>query len=84
VLIDSLGNQPVPWAVAILLLGIVLPLAGAALPRAGRVCFGAAGLVLTLLSVLAGLSIGLFLVPFALLAWVAFGHAPRLRAMPLD
>jgi hypothetical protein len=83
VLIDGQGNQPVPWAVAILVLGIVLPLAGAALPRAGRVCFGVAGLLLTLLSIVAGLSIGLLLLPFALLAWVAFGHAPRLRAMPL-
>jgi hypothetical protein len=77
------GNQPVPWAVAILVLGIALPLAGAARPRAGRVCFGVAGALLTMLSVLAGLSIGLFLLPFALLAWIAFGHALPLRAMPL-
>jgi hypothetical protein len=78
-LINSQGNEPVPWAVAILALGIVLPLVGAALPRAGRVCFAVSGFFLTVLSVLAGLSIGLFLLPFALVAWIAFGFAPPLR-----
>jgi hypothetical protein len=77
--IESQGNEPVAWAVAILTLGIVLPLLGAALPRAGRVCFAVSGFLLTVLSVLAALSIGLFLLPFALLAWVAFGFAPPLR-----
>jgi hypothetical protein len=75
-LIDGQGNRPVGWAVAILVLGMVLPLAGAAFPRAGRVCFAVCGSLLTILSVLAGLSIGLLLLPFALLAWVAFGYAP--------
>ena len=78
-LINSQGNEPVAWAVVILALGIVLPLIGAALPRAGRVCFAVSGFLLTVLSVLAGFSIGLFLLPFALLAWVAFGYAPPLR-----
>jgi len=78
-LINSQGNQSAPWAVAILALGIVLPLIGAALPRAGRVCFAVCGFLLTVLSVLAGLSIGFLLLPFALLAWIAFGFAPPLR-----
>jgi hypothetical protein len=78
-LIERQGNQPVPWAVAILSIGIVLPLVGAAFPRTGRCCFAVSGFLLTVLSVLAGLSIGLFLLPFALLAWVAFGFAPPLR-----
>ena len=78
-LIERQGNEPVPWAVAILALGIVLPLVGAALPRSGRVCFAVAGFLLTILSVLAGLSIGLFLLPFALVAWIGFGFAPPLH-----
>jgi hypothetical protein len=78
-LIESQGNSPVPWAVAILALGIVLPLIGAAVPRTARVCFAVSGFLLMVLSVLAALSIGLFVLPFALLAWIAFGYAPPLR-----
>jgi hypothetical protein len=79
VLVERQGSQPAPWAVAILALGMLLPLVGAALPRAGRVCFAVCGSLLTILSLIAGLSIGLLLLPFALVAWIAFGYAPPLH-----
>lgn len=74
------GNSPVAWAVAILVVGAVLPLVGAAVPRARAGCFFVPAVLLTLLSVLAGFSIGLLLLPFAIVAWLGFVLGPQPRA----
>jgi hypothetical protein len=68
-------NGPAAWAVAILVLGAVLPFVGIAVPRVRSICFAVPATLLTVLSILAALSIGIFIVPFAFLAWLGFASS---------
>jgi hypothetical protein len=74
-IISHQGNQPAVWAVVVLVLGVILPILGTALTRFRSTCFALAAMLLTALGVLAGFSIGLFLLPFAALAWAGFAYS---------
>jgi hypothetical protein len=66
------GNDPLPWVIAVIVIGGALPLLGCAVPAAAPVCFAASALMLTGMTLLAAFSIGLLLLPFAIVAWLGF------------
>jgi hypothetical protein len=71
VIISRQGNRPVAWFVMALVIGGALPTIGLVTPSIRVTCFAASAVVLTMLAMLSGFSIGVFLVPVAVIAWTA-------------
>ena len=75
-IISRQGNSPAAWFVAVVVLAGSLPLLGLIVRSIRALCFALSAGVLSVLAFLAGFSIGVFILPVAVLAWVAFAIDP--------
>jgi hypothetical protein len=76
VVISRQGNSPVGWFVALLVYAGVLPLVGLSTRWTRRPSFLVSAVLLTILTILGMLSIGILILPVAITAWVAFAVIP--------
>jgi hypothetical protein len=70
--ISRQGNDPVSWFVGPLIYAGLLPLVGLSTRWTRRPSFLVSAILLTILTILGMLSIGILILPVAITAWVAF------------
>jgi hypothetical protein len=76
VVISRQGNSPVGWVVGPLVYAGMLPLVGLTTRWTRRPCFLVSAILLTVLTIVGMLSIGILIFPVAIIAWVAFASIP--------
>jgi hypothetical protein len=80
VVIFRQGTHPVAWVVGVLAYAGVLPTIGLATPWTRKPSFVISAVLLTVLTMLAMLSIGVLILPVAITAWVASAIVPSRSA----
>lgn len=71
-IISRQGSRPLIWVIVMFAFTGSLPLFGLLVPSIRKACLAISATMLTILTVLGVFSIGIFVLPVAVLAWVAF------------